>query len=333
MFDGVGWAAAEIVIFMLIATLIGLTIGWIFGRYLQKGTIAPGYEADLAAQRELIKKAESRVGESHKDLERASLELKGEQAKVAELTAEIEEAKAAVGDSEATLADLEQKDAEIAALRAELSGMGDLQASAAATADLEIEVASLREEHASRAGERDKMAAQITELEDDLAAAGGDAAALQDRVALLEGDLASRDAEIARLEAELRAVPEPSAAPVLAPGADPEPEPQPEPEVDVVAVEPTKEEGLAKISEIAERTAGGVPVADDDLKMVRGIGPKLERTLKGLGITSFRQIANFETEDIVFVTAALNAFKGRIERDDWMSSAAEQHARKYDEPV
>ena len=329
MFDGVGWAAAEIVIFMLIATLIGLAIGWIFGRYLQKSTIAPGYEADLAAQRELTKKAESRVGESHKDLERASLELKGEQARVAELTAEIEEAKAAVGDTEASLADLEQKDAEIAALKAELAGMGDLQARAAAAADLETEAVGLREENASCVGERDKMAAQITELEGDLAAAGSDAAALQERVALLEGDLASRDAELARLEAELSAVPEPSAMPAVAP----EPDPEPESAVDVVAVEPTKEEGLAKISEIAARTAGGAPVADDDLKMVRGIGPKLEKTLKGLGLTSFRLIANFETEDIVFVTAALDAFKGRIERDDWMSSAAEQHATKYNEPV
>lgn len=329
MFDGVGWAAAEIVIFMLIATLIGLAIGWIFGRYLQKSTIAPGYEADLAAQRELTKKAESRVGESHKDLERANLELKGEQVRVAELTAEIEEAKAAVGDTDATLADLEQKDAEIAALKAELAGMGDLQARAAAAADLETEAVGLREEHASCVAERDKMAAQITELEGDLAAAGSDAAALQERVTLLEGDLASRDAELARLEAELSAVPEPSAMPAVAP----EPEPVPEPAVDVVAAEPTKEEGLAKISEIAARTAGGAPVAEDDLKMVRGIGPKLEETLKGLGITSFRQIANFETEDIVFVTAALDAFKGRIERDDWMSSAAEQHATKYNEPV
>ena len=97
--------------------------------------------------------------------------------------------------------------------------------------------------------------------------------------------------------------------------------------------EPTKEEGLARIGEIAERTAGSGPRADDDLKKVHGIGPKLERTLKGLGITSFRQIANFQSDDIAFVTAALDAFKGRIERDDWMSSAAEEHAKKYGEPV
>jgi predicted flap endonuclease-1-like 5' DNA nuclease len=33
------------------------------------------------------------------------------------------------------------------------------------------------------------------------------------------------------------------------------------------------------------------------------------------------------------VTAALDAFPGRIERDDWMSSAAEQHQSKYGEPA
>jgi predicted flap endonuclease-1-like 5' DNA nuclease len=95
----------------------------------------------------------------------------------------------------------------------------------------------------------------------------------------------------------------------------------------------TKDEGLARMAEIAARTAGEGPIADDDLKKVHGIGPKLESTLKALGITSFRQIANFQPEDIVAVTSALNAFKGRIERDDWMSSAAQQHLDKYGEPV
>jgi predicted flap endonuclease-1-like 5' DNA nuclease len=96
---------------------------------------------------------------------------------------------------------------------------------------------------------------------------------------------------------------------------------------------PSKEEGLARIGEIAARTAGDDPIADDDLTKVHGVGPKLERTLKGLGITSFRQIANFQKDDIAFVTAALDAFKGRIERDDWMSSAAAEHMKKYNKPA
>ena len=44
-------------------------------------------------------------------------------------------------------------------------------------------------------------------------------------------------------------------------------------------------------------------------------------------------IANFEADDIAYVTAALDAFKGRIERDDWMGSAAAEHLKKYGEPA
>ena len=90
---------------------------------------------------------------------------------------------------------------------------------------------------------------------------------------------------------------------------------------------------MAKVAEIATRTRGTGPVVDDDLKKIHGVGPKLERLLKSMDITSFRQVANFTAEDIQYVTAALDAFPGRIERDDWMSSAADQHMQKYGEPA
>tara|TARA_R110002020_G_scaffold67179_2_gene176269 strand:- start:74546 stop:75340 length:795 start_codon:yes stop_codon:yes gene_type:complete len=58
----------------------------------------------------------------------------------------------------------------------------------------------------------------------------------------------------------------------------------------------------------------------DDLKMISGVGPKLEETLNQLGIYHFDQVAKFEASDIVWIDARLR-FKGRIERDDWMSQA------------
>lgn len=310
MFDGVGWAAGEIVVFMLIATLIGFAIGWIFGRWLQKGTLAESYEAELSEQRELTKKAENRLSESNKNLDKVHLDLKGERARTVDLTAEVEVAKAAAGDMEANLGEGGRKDAEIDRLTAELAAKGDLEAKLSAAGDLDAAVAKLTDDLAACATERD---------------------GLTDRVALLQGDVVSRDEEIGRLEAKLNAVP----APAIEPTAFVEPEPvvAPVPAVQPVVTEPTKDEGLARIAEIAQRTAGEGPAADDDLKKVHGIGPKLEQTLKGLGISSFRQIANFQAEDIVFVTAALDAFKGRIERDDWMSSAAAEHMKKYNEPA
>ena len=152
-------------------------------------------------------------------------------------------------------------------------------------------------------------------------------------------DLAARAARVEALEADLiptNAVP--PAAGMVADVIDQEPGPAGIAQDETAAFRspggaPTKEEALARIPEIAERTAGSGSRADDDLKRVHGIGPKLERALKELGITSFRQIANFQSEDVAHVTAALGAFKGRIERDDWMTSAAEEHAKEYGEPA
>jgi large subunit ribosomal protein L19 len=58
----------------------------------------------------------------------------------------------------------------------------------------------------------------------------------------------------------------------------------------------------------------------DDLKLISGVGDVLEGKLNKLGIAAFAQIANFSDEDIAKVDDALD-FKGRIEREDWISQA------------
>jgi NADH-quinone oxidoreductase subunit E len=60
--------------------------------------------------------------------------------------------------------------------------------------------------------------------------------------------------------------------------------------------------------------------APDNLKLISGIGPKLEQTLHGLGIYHFDQIAAFTPENVAWVDEHLN-FKGRIEREDWINQA------------
>jgi large subunit ribosomal protein L19 len=58
----------------------------------------------------------------------------------------------------------------------------------------------------------------------------------------------------------------------------------------------------------------------DDLKLISGVGEVLEGRLNKLGITTFAQVANFSDDDIAKVDDALD-FKGRIEREDWISQA------------
>jgi len=64
------------------------------------------------------------------------------------------------------------------------------------------------------------------------------------------------------------------------------------------------------------------PEQPDDLKLISGIGPKLEQVLNGLGVWTYGQIASWGREEIAWVDDYLS-FKGRIGRDDWIGQAAE----------
>lgn len=65
----------------------------------------------------------------------------------------------------------------------------------------------------------------------------------------------------------------------------------------------------------APRKAGA-----DDLKQLKGVGPKLEQTLNALGFWHFDQIAKWGADEIAWVDDNLS-FKGRIERDGWVEQA------------
>jgi len=58
----------------------------------------------------------------------------------------------------------------------------------------------------------------------------------------------------------------------------------------------------------------------DDLKLIAGIGPKLEQVLNAKGIRSFAEIAGWSDEEIARLDAELG-FNGRIGRDDWTGQA------------
>jgi NADH-quinone oxidoreductase subunit E len=60
----------------------------------------------------------------------------------------------------------------------------------------------------------------------------------------------------------------------------------------------------------------------DDLKLILGIGPKLELLCNGLGFFHFDQIAAWTAEEIAWVDENLEGFKGRVTRDKWVAQAA-----------
>lgn len=58
----------------------------------------------------------------------------------------------------------------------------------------------------------------------------------------------------------------------------------------------------------------------DDLKLLKGVGPGLEKTLNDLGFYHFDQIAAWRKKEVAWVDSRLK-FKGRIERDEWIKQA------------
>lgn len=59
----------------------------------------------------------------------------------------------------------------------------------------------------------------------------------------------------------------------------------------------------------------------DDLKKIKGVGPKLEKTLHGMGIYHFDQIAAWGPAEQAWMDDNLEGFKGRATRDDWVAQA------------
>ena len=79
-------------------------------------------------------------------------------------------------------------------------------------------------------------------------------------------------------------------------------------------------------------TAVGVLEPDDLEGEIEGIGPVIGRKLAELGITTFKQIAQWTAEDAERIGDQLD-FHGRIEREDWIGQAKAAHLAKYGEQL
>ena len=86
---------------------------------------------------------------------------------------------------------------------------------------------------------------------------------------------------------------------------------------------PKAEAKKAEPKKAAPKAAAGA----DDLKLLSGVGPALEKKLHEAGVTSFAQIAAWGPEEIADMDEKLS-FKGRIERDGWVEQATTLAAEK-----
>ncbi|WP_315716132.1 MULTISPECIES: cell envelope biogenesis protein TolA [unclassified Bradyrhizobium] len=163
-----------------------------------------------------------------------------------------------------------------------------LAAEAAAKAEADRVAAEAAEK-----AEAERLAAEAAaKAEADRLAAEAVAKAEADRLAAeaaarAEADRLAADAEAERLAAEVAA----SSAPESPASADDRPPALPAPE------------GAA-----------------DDLKLIKGIGPKNERVLNDIGVHHFSQIAAWSPDHASWVGHHM-AFPGRIEREHWIAQA------------
>lgn len=114
------------------------------------------------------------------------------------------------------------------------------------------------------------------------------------------------------------------AAPVAkaAPAAAPAPaaaaaEPAPAPAAKAPATEAPASSGESTPEFLSAAREGG----PDDLKQIKGVGPKLEKTLHEMGIYHFDQIASWGPKEQAWMDDNLAGFKGRATRDNWVPQA------------
>ncbi|MEO0665262.1 MAG: NADH:ubiquinone oxidoreductase [Pseudomonadota bacterium] len=122
----------------------------------------------------------------------------------------------------------------------------------------------------------------------------------------------------------------PAAAPAPAPAPAPEaPAPKPEAAAPAPAPEPAPAPAPAPAAAPAAEGEGTRPEAltaareggADNLKEIKGIGPKLEKLCNTLGFYHFDQIAAWTPDEVAWVDQNLEGFKGRVTRDNWVAQA------------
>lgn len=150
---------------------------------------------------------------------------------------------------------------------------------------------------AARAAEEEAAAARAANLERERAAAEERAAAA--------AKAAEEQAEAARKKAEADAAT--AAAAASAPSG---------PDRDGDGVVEGKDEGTRP--EALDGPRGGQP---DDLKLIKGVGPKLEALCNSLGFWHFDQIAKWTSDEVAWVDSNLEGFTGRVSRDEWVAQA------------
>jgi len=140
-------------------------------------------------------------------------------------------------------------------------------------------------------------------------------------VNILDLDVTYRDKGVKKDKSAKAAKPAPKPkAEKPKPEPKPKPAPKPKAEKPKPAPKPKVAKPKAKKPQVLY-TDGATDGEPDDLKKIKGIGPKFEGDLNAKGVYYFRQIAAWTAKDIKMVDGIIDSFPGRIERDEWVKQA------------
>ena len=193
--------------------------------------------------------------------------------------------------------------------------------------DAEHDVSELRGERDAAVVARDSVETERRLLSDELNAlkaqqgsGDDDSSGLREALEQCRNELAAAvdPAEHAALKQELEA------CRVALEGAV-TPAPASDQEVDTAAIAAAAAAAASGVSSLMATTSAAPPTgsdgsAPDDLRQIKGIGPKIADLLDELGIQRFDQIAAWTPENIDWINSQLK-FKGRVEREQWVEQA------------
>ncbi len=290
---------------LFIAMLGGIVLGWLVrgGRSKsEKAAINAGWQEQLQAQRN----EHERLLEQNKSLmdQNSQYQASNKDAKMraSELSDSLKEAFGRRDELQRQIKDIRSNLEVVVSERDQLqSTMDDQAAKDDRIEKLNREIENWQSRVTPLIERFRARNAEAEQLEADLEAA-------QERIAALEGMVGSEQTRVEPVDQEaLRDAMEAS--------NDPQ---QEQPHTNDEAVDEPVHEAT---HEAAHNTATNVALASDNLKLIKGVGPAIEKTLNEMGIFRFDQIAAMSEYDIDRVARRLRGFHSRIYREDWMGQA------------
>ncbi len=308
---------------LVAALIIGTVIGWV-GRgsrsSSEKSAINEGWQEQLAAQRN----EHERLLEQNKSLMDQNSQYQASNKDAKMRASEL---------SDALKETFERRDE----LQRQLKDIrGNLEAAV-------TERDQLQSDMQSQSSENDDASTALQEKDERIEKLGRELENWQDRLPPLIEKFRQRNAEAEELEQELAAARERMEALEGMVGSD---QTRVEP-VDPDAMtdgmdasnDPMEEEDLIaaeELEDVTDKNDVEEPVEDligdnvprDNLKMIKGVGPAIEKTLNEMGIFHFDQIAEMSEYEIDRVAHRLKGFRSRIYREDWIGQARDLHDQK-----